>query len=50
MTARAVSNPLIAAVTVAKANSKRAKLVAAGLCGATVMDLRTASRLRTAGA
>ena len=50
MTARALSNPLIAAVTVAKARSKRARLVAAGLCGATVMDLRTASRLRTAGA
>ena len=49
MTARALSNPLIAAVTVAKARSKRAKVVAAGLCGATVMDLRTASRLRTAG-
>lgn len=50
MTARALSNPMIAAVTVARAKSRRAKVFAAGLCGATVMDLRTASRLRAAGA
>ena len=45
--ARAGSNPLIAAVTVANARSVRARVIAAGLIGATVMDLRTAARMRS---
>lgn len=48
--ARAASNPLIAAVTVANARSVRARVIAAGLIGATVMDLRTAARMRSATA
>jgi hypothetical protein len=45
--ARAASNPLIAAVTVANARSTRARVLAVGLIGATVMDLRTAARMRS---
>lgn len=49
LVARAVSNPLIAAVAVTRARSVRARVIAAGLVCATAMDLRTAMRLRSAG-
>jgi hypothetical protein len=49
LVARAVSNPLIAAVAVTRARTVRARVIAAGLVGATAMDLRTAMRLRSAG-
>jgi hypothetical protein len=47
--ARAASNPMIAAVCVMNARSVRARLIAAGLIGATVLDLRTAARMRSSG-
>jgi hypothetical protein len=47
--ARAASNPLIAAITLMNARSVRARVIAAGLIGATVMDLRTAARMRSSG-
>jgi hypothetical protein len=47
--ARAASNPLIAAITLKNARSLRARMIAVGLIGATVMDLRTAARMRSAG-
>jgi hypothetical protein len=43
------SNPLIAAVTVMHARTVRARVIAVGLIGATVMDLRTAARMRSSG-
>jgi hypothetical protein len=43
------SNPLITLVAVANARSVRARVIAAGLIGATVMDLRTAARMRSSG-
>jgi hypothetical protein len=46
--ARATSNPAIAAVSLASARSRRARLLAAGLAVATFSDLRTAARLRAA--
>ena len=46
--ARAASNPAIAAVLLASARSRRARLPAAGLAVATSSDLRTAARLRAA--
>jgi hypothetical protein len=46
LVARAISNPLIAVVAVANARALRARVIAAGLIGATLMDLRTAARLR----
>jgi hypothetical protein len=46
--ARATSNPAIAAVLLASARSRRARLVAAGLVAATASDLRTVARLRAA--
>lgn len=46
--ARAASNPVIAAVSLASARSRRARLLAAGLAVATASDLRTAARLRAA--
>jgi hypothetical protein len=46
--ARAATNPVIAAVSVASGRSPRARLLAAGLLVATASDLRTAARLRTA--
>jgi uncharacterized protein YjeT (DUF2065 family) len=46
--ARAASNPAIAAVSLASARSRRARLVAAGLAVATASDLRTVARLRAA--
>jgi hypothetical protein len=46
--ARAASNPAIAAVSLAPARSRRARLVAAGLVVATASDLRTVARLRAA--
>jgi hypothetical protein len=46
--ARAASNPAIAAVSLASARSRRARLVAAGLVVATASDLRTVARLRAA--
>jgi len=49
LTARGASNPLIAAVVATSARTKRARILAAGLVGATVMDLRTAARLRSDG-
>jgi hypothetical protein len=49
LTARALSNPAIAVVAATRARSLRARLLAAGLVGATVMDLRTADRLRSEG-
>ena len=49
LTARALSNPVIALFAVTRARSLRARLLAAGLVGATVMDLRTAERLRAEG-
>jgi hypothetical protein len=48
LVARAASNPAIAAVSLASARSRRARLLAAGLAVATVSDLRTAARLRAA--
>jgi hypothetical protein len=45
--ARAASNPPIAAVAIMNARSTRAGLIAAGLLGATIMDLRTAARMRS---
>jgi hypothetical protein len=47
--ARAASNPLIAAIMVLNARSVRARVIAAGLIGATVMDLQTAARMRSSG-
>jgi len=47
--ARAASNPLIAVVAVANARSVRARVIATGLIGATVIDLRTAARMRSSG-
>jgi hypothetical protein len=44
--ARAASNPAIAGVSLASAQSRRARLLAAGLAVATASDLRTARRLR----
>jgi hypothetical protein len=46
--ARAASNPAIAAVSLASARSRRARVVAAGLAVATASDLRTVARLRAA--
>jgi hypothetical protein len=46
--ARAASNPAIAAVSLASARSRRARLLAAALAVATASDLRTAARLRAA--
>ena len=46
--ARAASNPAIAAVALASARSRRARLLAVGLVVATASDLRTAARLRAA--
>jgi hypothetical protein len=46
--ARAASNPAIAAVAMASARSRRARVLAAGLAVATASDLRTAARLRAA--
>jgi hypothetical protein len=46
--ARSASNPAIAAVSLASARSRRARLVAAGLVVATASDLRTVARLRAA--
>jgi uncharacterized protein YjeT (DUF2065 family) len=48
MVARAASNPMIAAVALASARSRRARVLAAGLAAATASDLRTAARLRAA--
>jgi hypothetical protein len=47
LVARAASNPLIAAVAVTYARSLRARVLAAGLIGATIIDLRTAARMRS---
>jgi hypothetical protein len=41
------ANPPIAAVAIMNARSTRARLIAAGLLGATIMDLRTAARMRS---
>lgn len=49
MLARAAANPVIAAVFASSARSARARVVAAGLIGATALDLRTAVALRAAG-
>jgi hypothetical protein len=49
LVARAATNPIIAGVALAAGRSRRARLLAAGLAAATVSDLRTAARLRTAG-
>jgi hypothetical protein len=49
LAARAASNPLIAATMVLNARSVRARVIAAGLIGATVTDLRTAARMRSSG-
>jgi hypothetical protein len=46
--ARAASNPAIAAVSLASARSRRARLLAASLAVATASDLRTVTRLRAA--
>jgi hypothetical protein len=46
--ARAASNPPIAAVAALNARSIRARLIAAGLLAATIMDLRMARRMRGA--
>jgi hypothetical protein len=46
--ARAASNPAIAAVLLASARSRRARLLAASLAVATASDLRTVARLRAA--
>lgn len=46
--ARAATNPVIAAVSLASGRSWRAQVLAAGLAVATVTDLRTAARLRAA--
>jgi hypothetical protein len=46
--ARAASNPAIAAVSLASARSRRARLLAASLAVATASDLRTVIRLRAA--
>jgi hypothetical protein len=46
--ARAASNPVIAAVSLASARPRCARLVAAGLAVATASDLRTVARLRVA--
>ena len=46
--ARAASNPAIAAVSLASALSRRARLVAARLAVATASDLRTVARFRAA--
>jgi hypothetical protein len=46
LVARAASNPLIAAVAVANARTLRARVIAAGLVGATLIDVGTAARLR----
>lgn len=46
--ARAASNPAIAALTLASARSRRARLLAVGLVIATASDLRTVARLRAA--
>lgn len=46
--ARAASNPAIAAVSLASARSRRARLLTAGLAVATASDVRTAARLRAA--
>jgi hypothetical protein len=45
---RAASNPVIAAVSLASARSRRAHLLAVGLAVATAADLRTVARLRAA--
>jgi hypothetical protein len=45
---RAASNPAIAAVSLASARSRRARLLAAGLAVATASDVRTTARLRAA--
>ncbi|MGH8986002.1 MAG: hypothetical protein ACRDY6_19305 [Acidimicrobiia bacterium] len=47
--ARAASNPLIVAVAATNARSIRARVIAAGLIGATVIDLRNAARMRSSG-
>jgi hypothetical protein len=46
--ARAASNPAAAAVSLASARSRRARLLAASLAVATASDLRTVARLRAA--
>lgn len=46
--ARAASNPVIAVAAIARARSVRARILAAGLVGATVMDVRLARRMRAA--
>jgi hypothetical protein len=46
--ARAASNPASAAVSLASARSRRARLLAADLAVATASDVRTAARLRAA--
>ena len=46
--ARAASNPAIAAVSLATARSRRARLLAVGLAIATASDLRTVARMRAA--
>lgn len=46
--ARAATNPAIAALSVVSGQSRRARLLAAGLVVATISDLRTAARLRAA--
>jgi hypothetical protein len=48
LVARAASNPFIATIALANARSVRARLMAAGLIGAAVMDLRAAVRMRSA--
>lgn len=49
LVARAASNPPIAVVAAANARSVRARVIAAGLIGATLLDLHTAARLRSSG-
>jgi hypothetical protein len=48
MLARAASNPAIAAMSMASARSRRARLIAVGLAAATASDLRTVARLHAA--
>jgi hypothetical protein len=46
--AATATNVAIAAVSLASARSRRARLLAAGLAVATASDVRTAARLRAA--
>jgi hypothetical protein len=48
LVARAASNPIIATVAMADARSVRARVIAGGLIGATIIDLRTVARMRSA--